>query len=245
MPLPEPHSAGNLRPRLHKSRHRWVKTAARYGVSFACVTLMGTGLLGAERVERELGENLRYIRARILPTDLPSAELKSVPLVLDLRYTAADPEAATALNAWLAFRATRRTPIFVLINPETAPALLNLFASVRSRPNILTIGRNSPESTADVSIPFTAEEERLAYDALSPTTSIDTLINENVGKARVDEASMMRERAEKLEPPTKEDPDASNAEDAKKPDAPVPPPIDRPLQRAVHLHRAMLALKRL
>ena len=245
MPLPESHLASNVRPRLRRSRHLWLKTFAGYSRLLACVTLIGSGLLQAELVERELGENLRYVRARILPTDLPSAELKSGPLVLDLRYTAAEPQAATALNAWLAFRATHRTPIFVLINPETASVLLNLFANVRARPNVLTIGRNSSESTADVGVTFTPEEERLAYDALSPTTSIDTLINENVGKARVDEASMLRERAEKSEPRTADNPDASTTEDAKKPDPPVPPLVDRPLQRAVHLHRAMLALKRL
>ncbi len=217
-------------------------------------TLLGTSVsvflialipLHAEPLMRGLGENLRYFRAHVLPTDLPAADVKTGPLILDLRYTLAETEATTALDAWLKFRATATTPVFVLVNGDTAPALRELLMTPDDRIGVITIGRASSDITPDISIDTTSDDERHAYDALEKNSPIESLITENADKPRTDEASIMSTRRE----PNAIQADAAapdRASPAEKKPAPMPPPvIDRAIQRAVQLHRALLALKRL
>lgn len=208
-----------------------------------CLILAFSPLLEAKPVERELGKNLRYFRAFVLPQDLP-VEAKPGPIILDLRYALAESDAGTALNAWLAFRATDRTPVFVLLNTETAPALRDLFLAPRDRQGVVTIGRAGANFVPDVAISTTEAEERQAYNAFEQTPAVETLITENPQKPRLDEAAMMRERSPD-DAEAEDDPPVSDSAAKKPSDPPVTLPIDRPLQRAVHLHRAMMALKQL
>ena len=171
--------------------------------------------------------------------------MKPGPLVLDLRYTLAETDAATALDAWLKFRATEKTPVFLLINPDTAPVLRELLIASASRPGVITIGRKTNDTKPDIAIITTAEEEQRAYDALARTKAIDSLLVENADKARVDEASIMRARTEVQDEPVEANPLDRIAPSQTKTEPAPPALIDRALQRAVHLHRALLALKRL
>jgi hypothetical protein len=94
--------------------------------------------------------------------------------------------------------------------------------------------------------------ERRAYDALEKGASIDSLISAPVVKERNDEERLDQEHLEDSAPPdqARDAPKSETADSA--PDAgqpampPAPPPlIDPVLQRAVQLHRALVALKRL
>jgi len=170
--------------------------------------------------------------------------VKSGPIVLDLRYTLAEADAATALDAWLRFRATVHTPVVVLLNPDTAPALRELFQPTRKHAHVITIGRAATDFNPDISIQISPEDERQAYDALENGSSIAALTTENADKPRVDEASIMRSRSENGGALA----DASVLDDpapGEKKAAPAPAlPIDHVLQRAIHLQHALQALKR-
>jgi hypothetical protein len=200
----------------------------------------------AELVTRDLGNDLRYFRAQVIPSDLPSTQVKSGPLVLDLRYALAEAEAANAFDAWLKFRATAKTPVFLLINSETAPALRDMIsASPATRPYVISIGRPTTDTKPDIAINTTADEERRAYDALESTKAVESLLVENTDKARVDEASIMRARSEAEEQELDANPLDRITPTETKAQPTARTPIDRALQRAVHLHHGLRALKRL
>lgn len=201
-------------------------------------------------LERDLGEGLAYFRARELPSDLPGAAAKPGPLVLDLRFVAVRDSAVTALEAWLKFRATPVAPVFVLFNAETAAPVRDYLAAEKAHPGLVTLGPAAPGFAPDLAIDATAEEDRAAYDALDRGAVLTTLITENADKPRNDEAALVRERANPPADPTSptanDDPAAEFAEKSTPaPAAPPPPPVDYTLQRAIQLHRALHALKRL
>ena len=199
----------------------------------------------AESGARDLGDGLRYFRAKVLPTDLPSSEVKTGPLVLDLRYATGDETAAAELDAWLSFRATEKTPVMLLINADTGMAIRKVLQSKASRPAVITIGRPDEKTDPDVGVETTAEEERRAYDAFEHSKSIEALLVENADKPRLDEASIMRARTEVQDEPVEDNPLDRVAPTETKSEPATPVPIDRALQRAIHLHRALRALKRL
>lgn len=199
--------------------------------------------LQAELLARDLGDDLSYARPEVLPGDLPPTGAEKRPLILDLRYSLAEAEAPTALNAWLNARASAKTPVFVLINSDTAPGLRDLLKDRTPGTGVLTIGRVSAETKPDIPVSTSDEEERRAYDAAKSGT-IEALITENADKTRVDEATIMHARRNLQEEESFE----SNPLDRitpteKKSEPSTRPPVDRALQRAVHLHRAMRALK--
>jgi hypothetical protein len=154
--------------------------------------------------------------------------------------------AATALDAWIKFRATAATPVFVLLNAETPSSLHSVFASLKSQPGFVTVGSGSDAFTPDVVVAAAADAERRAYDALEHGGSLEALTRPNIDKPRTDEASIMRERTDGADNVPPDPLDRLLDNESEKP-APTPPPplIDHTLQRAVHLHRALVALKRL
>lgn len=212
--------------------------------TFALVLVFFTGALQAEPITRELGESLDYFRARVLPGDLPPAEVKQKSVILDLRYALAENDAPTVLQTWLDSKATAKTPVFVLINADTAPAIREFLEARRSHPGLVTIGRTAPGFEPDIVVDSSNDEERRAHDALAPDTRIEELITENADKPRIDEASIMRARAEAQDEPVEANPLDRLTPTEKESEVP-PAPVDRALQRAIHLHRALLALRRL
>lgn len=187
----------------------------------------------AAPLTRDLGQGLALHRARTLPADLPAADARRQALVLDLRYAKGDDAAATALQTWLRGRASQRTPIFVLANATTSGALLETLTAKRLPAHTLVIGTPARGFAPDIAITATTDEERRAYEALDGGTEVALLLTENANKTRNDEASLSR-------PPRFSDQDT---EGATKSTAPVP--LDLALQRAVHLHRTLIALKKL
>jgi len=201
--------------------------------------------LRAAPIERELGENLRYVRVHTVPDDLPAQPSKKSALILDLRYAGGDTQAGATLDTWVKTRAGVHTPVFVLLNPETSPALSELFFAHRKQAGVITLGRAAAKPTPDIVIAEKDEDERRAFDALEHDTPIETLITENADKPRLDEAAIMRARSEQDGVPSDSALPDNIGPSGKKPETSPPPVIDRTLQRAVQLHRALLALKRL
>lgn len=196
----------------------------------------------------DLGQGLVYHRAHALPTELPTAEAGlTQPCVLDLRFTTGDANAASVLAAWLKFHAQPRTPVIVIANAATSPAIRALLAHRTARaPAFVVVGTPSPEFTPDVALTVTAEADRTAYDAAEQGTALDKLVTETLDKPRNDEARIARERLPSpLENETPRTPPTDAAATANSEPPPTPALIDRVLQRAVHLHRALVALKKL
>jgi hypothetical protein len=191
----------------------------------------------AAPVEHDAGAGLVYYRIHELPGDLPPKPEGRVPAcIVDLRYVKADNEAATALVAWLRFRATPRTPVFVLANRDTAAALLKPLATHAKAPGILSVGIPGGDFHPDVAVQASGDTERRAYDALEKGTPLAAVVADNPDKVRNDEASLSRDRL--AEAAVEEAGDILVGKRAV-------PPIDATLQRAIHLHRSLVALKKI
>jgi hypothetical protein len=206
-----------------------------------CTALINISVLAfsveAAPFERSVGHGLIYYRVREAPADLPAKPAARVPgCVLDLRYLAGDVTVADAVGAWLQDRATVRAPVFVLVNAQTSGPLLNLLARFERGRGVLVVSAAFPGFKPDSAVKTSVEEERRAYEALEKGTPIASLLTEHPDKVRNDEASLSRDRLAEAA--------ADAAADAMDGDAP-PPPIDYALQRAVHLHRALLALRKI
>jgi len=205
----------------------------------------------------DLGRNLAYVRLHRLPEDLPAlaAAWSRPALVVDLRYPAGD--AATGFDDALPVR-PGPAPLFVLVGPATP---VDALASLRARaPALITLGLAAPGLAPDIAPPVKPEDDRRAYDALETGASVDSLVNDETAGKRFDEAALVAEKDRDpgdgdedgpLGPPrggrTPSPPLATaTAAQGAAPAAAAPAgPKDVVLQRAVHLHRALLALGKL
>jgi hypothetical protein len=194
--------------------------------------------LRAAPLERDLGYGLVYLRVHHLPEDLPVAPAtgRVPPCVVDVRYVAADADAATAFLAWLKSRATSRSPVFVLANTETSAALLQPLAAHQRASGIAVIGVPGRSFQPHVPVKTSPENERQAYDALERGTPVAKLLADNPDKVRNDEASLSKDRLAEASADAADDVLSGKRE---------APPIDATLQRAVHLHRALVALRKI
>jgi hypothetical protein len=189
----------------------------------------------AAPVERDLGGGLVYVRVHRLPADLPAKPAGRVaPCVIDVRYVEAADDAAAAFSAWLKFRANPRAPVFVLANSETSAPLLKVLAAGERGAGVVLVGIESDRFRPDVPVKSTSADERRAYDALEKGTALANLLADHPNKVRHDEASLTRDRP--LDPPPADEAAGGTTGSA---------PVDATLQRAVHLHRALVALKKL
>jgi hypothetical protein len=224
--------------------------------------LLASGLLSsvsgfaASAAPVDLGQHLTYVRIRHLPDDGAglAAVWNSPALVVDLRYPAGGP--ARALPADLPVRA-RTAPLFLLVGPLT-PA--DVVTDLRARaPALVTLGLSAPSLAPDIVLSVNPEADRRAYDAFESGTPAEALISEKLAKPRFDEAALAREHtsdtteagnpdanagSETNPQPSAGPPPAATANRALPPAA-AAPPKDAVLQRAVQLHRALLALGRL
>jgi hypothetical protein len=218
--------------------------------------------LAAPAAPQDLGRGLTYARLQQLPDDdaLLATVWKAPALIIDLRH----PVGATgqSIPADLPSR-SRTAPLFILVGPDTPAGLL---AALRDHaPALITIGLAAPGLTPDIALPLSPEADRRAYDALAAGASAESLISESLAKRRFDEAALARERdsgAAEEEAPGLNGTDQNTALPAARPPTaaaapapveiksappvePKPPVIDAVLQRAVQLHRALLALGKL
>ena len=201
--------------------------------------LMALAVLGvvgqAAPLERDLGEGLGYVRLQELPADLIQSDASHViPSVVDVRYLLADTASASAFANWLDIRARSRAPVFVLANEATSPEVLQLLSRRPAGSGVVVVGTQAQQFEPDFMVLTTRENERRAYEALAEGASLVSLLTDNPGKVRHDEASLSRDR-----------PEEASAEPVVNATAAQRPPLDVTLQRAVHLHRALMALRKI
>lgn len=184
----------------------------------------------------DLGQGLSYLRVEALgqsQAELGDALRRPSTLIVDLRYTAKDTEGLDALRALV--REPASPKLYVLVSPETPRPIADVIGGAPSRIVVLGVPDSRPAPQVVVEQP--RKEDRLAYDALAQGTSLADLISGKVDKERYDEASLVQEFKNgnhDARPPT--GPAAAASAPAR--------PTDRVLQRAVHLHRALQALRR-
>jgi len=190
---------------------------------------------------RDLGQGLVYLRVHSIDASLPDlakALAERDALVLDFRYATASAASVAGLRAALAARG-QKPAAFVLVSPDTPPAVA---AARETAPKAwLLLGVADSLPLPQVVVDQDAATDRRAYDALESGHDLAALISGRLGKERYDEASLMQEfrggRTD-AQPPAAPDPTAPKSGEEK-----APVLTDRVLQRAVHLHRALLALK--
>ena len=199
----------------------------------------------AEQLARDLGKGLTYSRVHALPADLPASTAKPGAIVLDLRYARGDHGATAALGSWLKSR-NAAAPVFVLLNADTAPVVLAYFTAHDPGAGLVTLGVTSPAFTPDITLKISPAAERTAYEALEHATPVETLLTDPSAKPRHDEAAIAQERDGPADDAASPDTDLADTPSAATAPPPPPPPvIDYVLLRAVHLHRALLALRKL
>jgi len=208
-------------------------------IAILCCILAAAAAAEAAPMTRDLGLGLVYYRTHELPEDLPPArDGKARACILDLRFARSDEGGATALAAWVNLNAAARAPVFILANTSTASVLLRPFAG-REIAGLIVIGPAAPHFIPDLALHVTPEADRRSYDALEKGAPVESLLRDNPDKPRIDEALLEREHLS--------DADLADEAAAAKHSSPASPPplIDTVLQGAVHLHRALVALKRL
>lgn len=214
------------------------------------------------------GDKLAYVRLEKLPGDATAliAAWPAPALIVDLRRAAGD--APENMEDDLPLR-PRLEPVFALVSSATPAGALEF---LRDRaPGLITLGSAATEPKPDLPIAVSPEADRRSYDAFNAGVSLDSLLDDNISKPRFDEAALLagRVREHANGGGTEAEGSGSNAESQAAPEAPAPaegknpdssisnsqttpppaapeaPPVDGVLQRAVQLHRALIALGRL
>jgi hypothetical protein len=209
-------------------------------------------------IEKELGQALAYLRVTDAHDDASLAvdTIQRRPaLVLDLRSLPVANGFTEAVQAALAKPPAPHAVRIVLINSTTAPELVA--AITDALPSVITIGPRSPAIAPDVAVAISDEDDRHAFAALAEGTPLEKLISDAHDKLRYDEARLVQDHANGVTPPdsvlpadaeddsvTTEPPEEKKSTEAKK-KAAAAPVTDLVLERAVQLHRSLLALKKL
>lgn len=194
---------------------------------------------------RSLPGGPTYLRAR----DLGQWDVAATPaeLIIDLRgVRETTPDNAARLGTLLA-SGSARTLRLVLIDPTTSADLLAVVKTSKARN--LTLGANLPAGAVDVAVATPEDLDRRAVAALDAGRPPETLLEARQEKIRYDESSMVRDHAKGLPipdaPPDLETEPGKDDAKATPTAAAEPPLVDRVLERALHLHRALRAIRRI
>jgi hypothetical protein len=189
----------------------------------------------AATLVRDLGQGLTYYRVHEIPADQPSP-ISGRPgaCVLDLRFAKSDETGASVLKDWVMFNVSAKAPIFVLENSQTDPALLAVLPA-KGPPGLIVLAPVSARIGPQIAVQVSPEDDRKAYDALEKGADVQSLLSDYPDKPRIDEAYLEKEHIA-----DSDSPDIPT-------DKPLPPRplVDAMLQRAVQLHRGLLALKKI
>ncbi len=202
------------------------------------VFLAVAGLCSAQEPV-DLGRGLTYLRVGNFSADgatLAAQVSTNRPLVIDFRGATAAAEEAAEFSAALTRRAGS-LPLMILVGPDTPATLASVLAKLPA--GALTLGIRSAQPSPNLVIEQTEEADRRAYAAWQNGTTMEALIDGKLEKSRFDEAALVKEFQSghgAVTPPPAPDPTA-------KPEVALPALADRVLQRAVHLHRALIALR--
>ncbi|HEX2860083.1 MAG TPA: hypothetical protein VHN79_00500 [Lacunisphaera sp.] len=190
--------------------------------------ILAVALRGTEPTD--LGHGLGYLRVRSLEEAIAPLAGKNA-VVLDLRQVTATPESIPLFSAALSARPTG-SRLFVLVSPDTPDAVAEILQG-----SLVTLGTKGSRPKPQVEVMQSVDDDRRAYAALTDGTPLPDLVSGKIEKERYDEASLVQEFKNgnhDARPPT----------GAPKTTASPPRVTDRVLQRAIHLHRALLALQR-
>lgn len=189
----------------------------------------------------DLGANLAYLHIKNLADAAPllsTAQSAQRPLVLDLRYATSE---AAALSVFQTALARHPAPLFILFSTATPQEIIAVVK--QSAGAIITLSVAGADAPAQIQVKADPAADRLAYEALGQGTLPAILVTGKIEKERFDEATLVQEFKNgnpDAEPPPLPDPTQPKLNEA----APVKAPlIDRVLQRAIQLHRALLALE--
>lgn len=220
------------------------------------VLAIASGLHAA--IETELGNSLAYYRITDTESDR-STVLDTIAhrpaLVLDLRSLSVSEGFVDALQTALARTPPPHAVRIVLINATTSPALIAALG--HEHPSVITLGPRSPALAPDIAVAISNEDDLRAFNALANGTPLNKLINDNREKRRYDEAKLVQDHANGVTPPdsilpaeaeddtVKTEPTAAKKASPSEKKAEPAPVIDLVLERAVQIHRSLLALKKL
>ncbi len=216
----------------------------------APVLLLLLGLAGTRAAEPsapiDLGEELGYVRIH------SSAEAEKVlgpvlrrdaALIVDLRYPT-DGLAHYEMVGQLLEQHPTGKLLFLLVSPDTPPRAVLLVQALAARSLVLGATGSWVPAQHGVLVAQTAAADRQAYDAFETGQPAAALIAGKIEKDRYDEAALMTDfhggNPDPLPPAAPDTAKAKPAADG----AAKPVPTDRVWQRAVHLHRALLAIPR-
>lgn len=204
-----------------------------------------------------LSADLGYLRVHSIVQErgtIQEALQQSRALVLDLRRPLDERDAGETLHQELASHPAK-SRLYVLVSPATPVPVVGAIAANSAR--LVTLGIKGSQPEPQVVVQQSAEDDRKAYDALTAGSTLADLVSGKIEKERYDEASLVQEfkngnhdarppAVPALRSPESEGgspAEGSEATQTKGNGSPVRP-TDRVLQRAMHLHRALLALKR-
>lgn len=206
---------------------------------FSVLGLLASVLcVAASAATLELAPGLRYLRIHSL--EKSAIELtealnlnQSPALVLDLRYVADEKGAAQAIDALNNHPA--KPVLYILVSPETPTDVAGVITKTSTR--LVTLGIRNSKPAPEVVVDQSAADDRAAYAALDNGTPLESLVSGKVAKEHFDEAELVKEfkNGNHDARPPEGNPDGAKA---------APALTDRVLQRALHLHRALQALKR-
>jgi hypothetical protein len=194
----------------------------------------------------DLGRGLRFLQLAANTSDTAFAAALAAPaLVLDLRLAPADPATESRLRELLA-HVTDAHPLFVLLGQGTPDTLRAVIPA--AAPGLLTIAAKDSGIAAGVMIAVEPARDRAATEALAAGKPPRELVEGRIEKARYDEARLAHDHAnghrEREEAKAAPSPDPSSKQE--KSATPAEPPLqDLLLQRAVFIHRGLLALGRI
>jgi len=214
----------------------------------------------------DLGEGLSYLRVHAFEESakgLTAAIRERDFLVIDLRYASTSAESVSVFQAALAGRKAYSAPLLILVSPSTPANLVDSLTSPASK--LVTLGVKESVPYPQVVIDQPAETDHRAYEALEAGQPLADLVSGKIGKERYDEVALMKEftagNINAAQPPAPDTATKPTGADKTQPtaahagDKPVGSPLDKPaaspanrlidrvLQRAVHLHRALAAIK--
>lgn len=190
----------------------------------------------------DLGRGLRYLRLGTGAVDESAlaAALAAPALVLDLRLATG---AAAGEETVRRLRSGRDAghPLFVLFGADTPAALRALLTAA---PGLVTLAAQDSGGAATLLIAVAPAADHAAAEALAAGRPPRELVEEKIEKTRFDEARLAQNHANGQSDAAPGAISSGSGKDAQPAEA-AAPLQDLLLQRAIFLHRALLALGRI
>lgn len=195
----------------------------------------------------ELAPDLGYLRVHSIVLEretIAAALLKSRALVLDLRYPLDERDAGETLRQELSSHPAKPR-LYVLVSPATPVPVVGAIAASPAR--LTTLGVKGARPEPQVVVLQSPADDRRAFEAHTAGTALADLISGKIDKERFDEATLVQEFRLGLPGDRSAGPPPESATENRTATPPADAPArvtDRVLQRALHLHRALQALRR-